>query len=583
MYSLIQITSLYKQTIISSFHGTEVFVDSNPDVLTIKDIEDKTGSLRVNIEKVHSELIILRESLKLKEKADDILEKVMKLKEFEKQVGGDIHTLEAGILLLEEKEKIESPSNPEQLLQNLAEISSLREKLFTHKRDYFTLIEESGALQRTLETLSANKLTQAEQETYKTITNTEFLALPANERLRFITVGNYSADMIASGDVKDLEFTFTYDGVFNRDFYTRTTAWQVLPDEVRELSSGGEVFIRNGLNGEFFTSTGKRLLIHEKTQIEVTKLAKPTELESIEQSFQPTLKKFPENSLEYTLAYESLKRGIDPNFVILLHKSILEKTSKESLKVTLEDLLTDIARYQDDFFEDHPNTPAFKDGKVTDAFAGYVFYLLQKDPQELIKQYGFDSEKLKTYKKTAKNKSGGAIDMEKVEIADYSKAQIENILKQKRFIPGSREAVILFTIACQSCGLPVEWAQSLKFHKILSSESQWKVWVLNYEIPKSYSTESFKAVSLQRRNNNPIGVKSTASGLGQMLLSNVDAYYPDGRQGIGDPLNEAVGMMRYIYDRYGSLDVAASVYGRITSYTHAVTGERRRKTFKEGY
>jgi SLT domain-containing protein len=76
---------------------------------------------------------------------------------------------------------------------------------------------------------------------------------------------------------------------------------------------------------------------------------------------------------------------------------------------------------------------------------------------------------------------------------------------------------------------------------------------------------------LERRNNNPFGVKSTASGLGQLLLSNVDKYYPDGRNGIGDALNEAVGMLRYIHDRYGSPEVAGSVYGRIGKYVNART------------
>ncbi len=55
--------------------------------------------------------------------------------------------------------------------------------------------------------------------------------------------------------------------------------------------------------------------------------------------------------------------------------------------------------------------------------------------------------------------------------------------------------------------------------------------------------------------------RSSATGLGQLLLSNVDRYYPDGRQGIGDPLQEAAGMLRYIQDRYGTPDNAWRLYG----------------------
>ena len=56
--------------------------------------------------------------------------------------------------------------------------------------------------------------------------------------------------------------------------------------------------------------------------------------------------------------------------------------------------------------------------------------------------------------------------------------------------------------------------------------------------------------------------RSSATGLGQLLLSNVERYYPSGRQGIGNPMEEAVGMMRYIQDRYGSPDAAWAQYGR---------------------
>ena len=45
------------------------------------------------------------------------------------------------------------------------------------------------------------------------------------------------------------------------------------------------------------------------------------------------------------------------------------------------------------------------------------------------------------------------------------------------------------------------------------------------------------------------------------MLSNVDRYYPDGRAGIGDPVNEAAGMLAYIRDRYGNPDNAWSQYG----------------------
>lgn len=60
--------------------------------------------------------------------------------------------------------------------------------------------------------------------------------------------------------------------------------------------------------------------------------------------------------------------------------------------------------------------------------------------------------------------------------------------------------------------------------------------------------------------------RSSATGLGQLLVSNLDAYAPGGRASMGDPLGEAIAMLEYIKDRYGSPEkawqekLATSVY-----------------------
>jgi hypothetical protein len=58
--------------------------------------------------------------------------------------------------------------------------------------------------------------------------------------------------------------------------------------------------------------------------------------------------------------------------------------------------------------------------------------------------------------------------------------------------------------------------------------------------------------------------KSSATGLGQLILGNVERCYPSGRAGIGDPLEEAVGMLKYIRDhrKYGDPDTAWRLYNR---------------------
>jgi hypothetical protein len=58
-----------------------------------------------------------------------------------------------------------------------------------------------------------------------------------------------------------------------------------------------------------------------------------------------------------------------------------------------------------------------------------------------------------------------------------------------------------------------------------------------------------------------LGARSSASGLGQMTLSNVRKFYPSGLDGIGDPYEEAAGMLLYIKSRYGSPVEAWAQYG----------------------
>ncbi len=61
--------------------------------------------------------------------------------------------------------------------------------------------------------------------------------------------------------------------------------------------------------------------------------------------------------------------------------------------------------------------------------------------------------------------------MEDVNIDGITREEIQEILKMKKFTPGSREAQILFTAAAQSAGLPESWGTNPGLHYILSKES----------------------------------------------------------------------------------------------------------------
>jgi hypothetical protein len=106
-----------------------------------------------------------------------------------------------------------------------------------------------------------------------------------------------------------------------------------------------------------------------------------------------------------------------------------------------------------------------------------------------------------------------------------------------RYPPGSAEQVALFHAAAKKSGLPVEWARSPALANIIRRESDGRVGLQN--------------------------PKSSASGIGQLINENIDRFYPSGRAGKGVPIEEAIGMLKYIKSRYGTPERAWELYGKL--------------------
>ncbi len=131
--------------------------------------------------------------------------------------------------------------------------------------------------------------------------------------------------------------------------------------------------------------------------------------------------------------------------------------------------------------------------------------------------------------------------------------------------PGSNEQVELFEAAAVHLGVPKSWARSYSLQKLLTLESRggW-VGIPNYEfgegIDKPTNRNQWPAIWAHLRAGGAPPRGRGATGMGQLILATADTHYPDGRKGIGDPWNEAVGMLSYINKRWKSPDRALECY-----------------------
>lgn len=131
-----------------------------------------------------------------------------------------------------------------------------------------------------------------------------------------------------------------------------------------------------------------------------------------------------------------------------------------------------------------------------------------------------------------------------------------------RYPPGSPEQIELFEEAARYASLPTSWARSSGLIRILKNESDGWVGRPNYTYgERAKNNNEWPAIWAELKRGT-MTARSSATGLGQLLLQNVDKYYPSGRAGIGNALEEAVGMLRYIKDRYGTPEKAWALYGK---------------------
>ncbi len=190
-------------------------------------------------------------------------------------------------------------------------------------------------------------------EKLKTISSKDFLSLIENERLQYVTKDNVDGNSLSSGSVKDIAFSFDqdWDGQLNKELYMLTTAGQVLPKEVREVTKDWEKYIRVWLKWEFF-NWEKRLTIHDKTNITINKIWTPDELNNLEQENLKKYNEFVEKNSEFNdekyknAIVEALEKDIEPKTFLKVLSRRLEEFEKINTfeKIDLEMISTELAK-----------------------------------------------------------------------------------------------------------------------------------------------------------------------------------------------------------------------------------------------
>jgi len=247
----------------------------------------------------------------------------------------------------------------------------------------------------TKETLKKSKdeRTKLSNEKLQSISNREFLSISKERRLENITKNNIKSEKISDWTEKKLQFTFTFEWKFNKELYLKTTAGQVLPEEVWIVKKDWKTYERNNLSWEFFTSGGRRLIIKEWTEIEIEKIRTLEEIKNLKEKNNTSIKSFKETK-DYKEGFddivsEAIKRGIEPKFAILAFGEKIKDLQMMSTErvVLIEDMFTEFDRKKGKI------SPAFKNKKQAVEIS--ILKQFSSDWEAKAKEFGIKEEVIK--------------------------------------------------------------------------------------------------------------------------------------------------------------------------------------------
>ncbi len=294
------------------------------------------------------------------------------------------------------------------------------------------------------------KLSPQEVNALKSIDNKEFLNIPTEKRLQYITKNHIDSSEVVSWEIKEIDFTFSFDWKFNRELYLKTTAGQVLPKEVWMVIVWGKTYSRANIWWEFFTLGNERLTIHEWTKVKVSWLRTQQDIEQINTINTSKTSEYLKNNTDahHQIVSEAINRGIDPKFANIVFGDLVKNTPEEQVKVILEDAFTEFDRIRGKV-EASDNLP---DWKYDENLSIWILQKFSPDKwKDKAELYWFSQEKIENFVKVSNTK----IDFSSIENWDM-KAMIEKTAENL-------------------------WISSKIIQSILKQESNWNMSATRFE------------------------------------------------------------------------------------------------------
>lgn len=186
---------------------------------------------------------------------------------------------------------------------------------------------------------SQEKLSQLNDEKLQTITNKDFLKYSQETRLQSLATSpdgqKVTIEWIKSKQITDISFRFAFweNNQINENLQFKTTAGQILPNEVSSVISDGVEYSRAALDGEFFSQDNTRLEIFDKTNIIISQVRDEQEMTILEKQNQEKLAEFMKEQDDENLspelkkakekfAKEWLSRGFGSDFIMKIFAAI---------------------------------------------------------------------------------------------------------------------------------------------------------------------------------------------------------------------------------------------------------------------